>query len=125
MSIINSKGEITILDSNGTPTPIGTIKHGIFYSKEIKARKVARVSIQPSHVGLTDEFYFIPGENNYELVFQHIMNRDINPELMKTYLVLLSEDEKYSPMEFIQYIIKNYFVKELGYQFSEEIQTNN
>ena len=125
MAIINNQGDIIILDSDGMQTYIGTLKHGISYSTKAKARKVARVTIQPTNGFLTDEFFFCPGEKNYELIFQHLMNRDTNPELLKTYLMFFADQENYSPMEFISYVIKNYFVKELGCQFPDEKQESN
>lgn len=124
-TIINNQGDIIILDADGMQTYIGTIKHGISYSKTGKARKVARVTIQPNNNFLTDEFYFIPGEKDWELMFQHLMNREINPELLKTYLMFFADEENYSPMQFINYVIKNYFVKELAYQFPDEKHESN
>lgn len=120
MAIINNQGDIIILGSDGLPIYIGTLKHGISYSTKAKARKVARVTIQPTNAFLTDEFFFCPGEENYELIFQHLMNRDTNPELLKTYLMFFNDEENYFPMEFVNYVIKNYFVKELGCQFPDE-----
>ena len=123
--MFNKNGEIILLDKLGAKTYIGTLKHGISYSKTGRIRKVARVTIQPSDNNLTDEFFFIAGETDYELIFQHLMNRDTNPELLMTYLFFFNDQENYSPIEFINYVIKHYFVKELGYQFPGEKTESN
>lgn len=121
----NSQGDIFIVDENGLPICIATVKHGISYSIKAKTRKVVRVTIQPCSNFVTDELFFIPGEKSWELAYQHLMSRDILPELQKTYLVYFSQEEDYSPQAFIEYVIQSYFVKELSYQLpAEKLQSN-
>ena len=120
MQVIDNQGNIILLSENGVERYIGSLKNGVTYSTKVKARKVVRVTFQSSNNGLNDEFYFSLIEGKFEMIFQHIMNRDTQPALSKVYWDFFSENENYSPDEFILYVIKHFFVKELGYQFPEK-----
>lgn len=115
-AIINNQGDIVIQDEIGMPTYIGTLKHGISYSTKLRGRKVARVTFQPNNSFISDEFFFIPEESGWELSYQHLMSREINPNLLKAYLTYFADANDYSPQAFINHVIREYFVKELGYQ---------
>ncbi len=113
-------GEIQINDAAGIPIQIGSFQHGISYSRSNKLSMVTRVTIKPNYNSLSDVFFFAPGEESFEIIFRHLMTRETNPELNLSYLMFFKENKNYTPLDFVTYVIKNYFIKELGYQINGE-----
>jgi hypothetical protein len=117
MAITSENGDIVLLNQNNESVKVASVQHGITFSKTAKHRKVIRITIYSMDGDLSDEFYFTPGEKDWELMFQHYQTRDIRPELYMIILSYFADEKNYSPMSFIDHVIQRYFIAELHYEF--------
>jgi hypothetical protein len=125
MAITSENGDIVLLNQNNDSIKVASVHHGITFSKTAKHRKVIRVTIYSMDGALSDEFYFTPGEKDWELIFQHLQCREVRPELYMTILSYFSDEKNYTPMGFIDHIIQHYFMDELHYEFpSKKVPEN-
>jgi hypothetical protein len=117
MAFTSENGDIILQNPEDKLIKVASIQHGISFSKIAKHRKVIRVVIYSLEGAMSDEFYFAPGEKDWELVFQHYQTRDTRPELYMIILRYFADEKNYSPMGFIDCIIQRYFMGELHYEF--------
>ena len=69
MGITKESGDIILLNPENESVKVASIQHGISFSKTLKHRKVVRVTIYSLDGALSDEFYFAPGEKDWEILF--------------------------------------------------------
>jgi hypothetical protein len=110
-NIIHPQGYIILKDSEGNKQLLGQIRHGVTFNLfKSAARKVSCVEFKVRN--LTDVFYF----HEDKPVFHHLCTRDTIPELTEVYLRFFLEEETFSPENFIRYVVREYFCKQLGFQ---------
>lgn len=125
MGITKENGDIFLLDIDGQQQKVASIEHGISFSSTEKTRKVCMVTIYSAGGELADRYFFAPGNEHWELVFQHIMTRDVRPELFRAILVYFADEKHYSPVSFVDQVIERYFMKELRYEFPKKKEQKN
>jgi hypothetical protein len=125
MGITKESGDILLMNPENETIKVASIQHGISFSKTLKHRKVVRVTIYSLDGALSDEFYFAPGEKDWEVLFQHIQTRDIRPELFRLILTYFADEKNYNPVTFIDHIIQFYFIDELNHAFPNKIVPGN
>lgn len=111
----NQYGHIVLLNENGIPTRVATLKQGVTYNESMSGSKnITKVTIKSGHD--EDEFYFF--ENGTPAF--HNIQQDTGDcfQLKRSYLKYFTKETKFSAEGFVDFMCGWHFAIE-GYTCQE------
>ena len=106
MKFTDAEGNIYLLNEEGYPINVASVKYGITYGVN-KTQSVKRVTINTQYCDLTDIWLFYSKD---KMPFHHIQSRDLIPKLKECYLDFILNSETHSMEDFLTTIISDYFI---------------
>lgn len=112
MNIIDTHGNMTMLNKDGRPVLIARLEFGANKSVEEKSKRAALLTIYPGHNGLRDLFLFTDLTKN-PITF--LQTPFLNPYLDNLYKDYMLNHTDKSISNLLSLVIKDYFIGKLGY----------
>lgn len=123
MKLVDETGNVVLLNREGKPKIVASIKQGKTYgSKNTKDMITPRLTVYTHDNLLEDVFIFYDRKS---APITHLQSKILNPVLMKIYLDFLTNKNDYSLDNLLSQIITDYFVNYLGYSLINSSQLSD